>query len=134
MIPFEADPIMYGVCALFLIAFVALIIILARFTPEMATLYSIFSTVVIIAFVLLGVGLYTGSTERVDIVVCNHITESSFMYLVGENQQMYMVSDSALKLKIKDGETIHATILNEWVYAYPKIYKIDTPFVCGAGC
>jgi hypothetical protein len=133
MIPFEVEPLIY----MFFVGLLITSVLLVYFgytCPTMKEFFYIFSVVFAISCIGIGVVIYTGSIEQVDIVVCNHVAESYSMYLVGDNQQTYMISDSGLKLKIRDGAKIHVAVLNEWGYAYPKIYKIDAPFVCGDGC
>ena len=130
MIPFEADPILYYAGVLCLIASL-LFFAFGYFSPKgmCSFFYPVSLLFVIIAMATIGV-IYSGSTQQTDIVVCNHITDDSWMYIVDENEQTYMISDPSLKLKIRDGEKIRVSILNEWGFSYPRIYKIDAPFVC----
>ena len=136
MIPFEADPILYYAGVLCLIASL-LFFAFGYFSPKgmCSFFYPVSLLFVIIAMATIGV-IYSGSTQQTDIVVCNHITDDSWMYIIGEDQQTYMISDPDLKLRIHDGDTISTMVLNKWGNGYKEIYKIDAPFVCeGAkGC
>ena len=135
MIPFGVDPLSYLMFIIVLIAAIGFATT-GYIGLGAKTLCYIFSLVFVVFVIIGGFFIYTGSVQQVDIVVCNHITDDSWMYIIGEDQQTYMISDPDLKLRIHDGDTISTMVLNKWGNGYKEIYKIDAPFVCeGAkGC